>query len=169
MSKGELVAIPKGDDGSGMLSTNFTIVAKTVEKPKTEPTTEDARPNAEKVEAVIARIESGQSERSACMDENISRSTFRTTALRVQAGDQYARALFGLAQDQVESIEVILAKLESTEIDPQTAKVILDNRRWFASKFLPKQYGDKIDHTTNGKDMVIPILGGITTPDELTE
>lgn len=38
----------------------------------------------------------------------------------------------------------------------------VDTRKWLMSKMKPKKYGDKIDHTTNGKDLPTPILGGLT-------
>src|SRR5688500_1955145 len=82
----------------------------------------------EKVDAVIKRIEEGESERSACRSENVSRSSFRSMALRQQAGDQYARALYGLAHDQVDRMEEILQKLEDGQVDPQTARVLVDTR-----------------------------------------
>lgn len=39
----------------------------------------------------------------------------------------------------------------------------IDTRKWLMAKMKPKKYGDKIDHTTNGKDLPTPILG-ITNP-----
>jgi len=102
--------------------------------------------NAEKVAAVIARIEAGESENSACKAEDISRSTFRTTALRHQAGDSYARALHGLALDQVEKLEQTIQDMRDGSLDPAIGRIEVDARKWFASKFLPKQFGDKIAH-----------------------
>lgn len=89
------------------------------------------------------------SERSACAEVGISRSTFRTTALRVNSGDHYARALEALAQDQVEKAEQVIEDMRSGVIDAQQARVELDARKWFASKFLPKRYGDKVHLEAN--------------------
>lgn len=100
---------------------------------------------AEQVDKVIELIESGMSENAACKEVGINRATFRNAALRNEADSKYARALFGLAQDQVEKIEVTIDELRSKKIDPQTARVILDNRRWFASKFLPRRYGERLE------------------------
>lgn len=102
--------------------------------------------NPAKVAAVIERIESGESERSACEAVGISRSTFRTTALRQGAGDQYARALHGLALDQVEKLEQTIQDMRDGSLDPAIGRIEVDARKWFASKFLPKQFGDKIAH-----------------------
>jgi hypothetical protein len=129
------------------------------DKPKTS-TLDKVTP--EKVTAVINRIENGQSERSACKDENVSRASFRTTALRQGAGDHYARALEALAQDQVEALEKTIEDMRSGEIDAQMARVEIDARKWFASKFLPKRYGDKMDITSDGKPLPTPIFSGLS-------
>jgi hypothetical protein len=106
---------------------------------------------AEQVKRVIELIEEGMSERSACAEVGISRSTFRTTALKVNSGDHYARALEALAADQVEKAEQVIEDMRNGVIDAQQARVELDARKWFASKFLPKRYGDKaeVEHSGN--------------------
>lgn len=110
------------------------------------------RTNAEKVSAVLARMEAGESERSACVAEDISRATFRTTALRHASGDQYAKALYGLAHEQAEKLEQTIDDMRSGVIDAQMARVEIDARKWFASKFLPKQFGDKIQQEVTGAE-----------------
>lgn len=110
-----------------------------------------AEDRAAQVKRVIELIESGVSERSACAEVGISRSTFRTTALKVNSGDHYARALEALAADQVEKAEQVIEDMRSGVIDAQQARVELDARKWFASKFLPKRYGDKLDLEHKGE------------------
>ena len=41
-------------------------------------------------------------------------------------------------------------------IDVNRARLIIDTRKWIASKLKPKKYGDKVDHTSGGKP--IPIV-----------
>lgn len=108
--------------------------------------------NEEKVAKVIELIESGESERAACEQAGIARSTFRTTALRVGSGDQYARGLTALAHSQAEALEKTIDDMRAGTIDAQMARVEIDARKWFASKFLPKQYGDKITQEHTGAD-----------------
>lgn len=45
----------------------------------------------------------------------------------------------------------------------QRSKLRVDTRKWLMSKMIPKKYGDKIDMTTNGKDLPTPIYGGDST------
>lgn len=106
----------------------------------------------EKVLAIIARIETGESERSACNAEGMNRATFRAHALKFQAGDHYVRALAALAEQQIEQVEQAIQDMREGVIDPQMAKVEIDARKWFASKFLPKRYGDKVAHELTGEN-----------------
>jgi hypothetical protein len=110
-----------------------------------------AQDRAEQVRKVLELIEDGMSERSACAEVGINRATFRSAALKVTIGDQYARALEALAQDQVEKAEQVIEDMRGGVIDAQQARVELDARKWFASKFLPKRYGDKaeVEHSGN--------------------
>jgi hypothetical protein len=105
---------------------------------------------AEQVRAVLALIEDGMSENAACLQVGINRATFRAAALKVTAGDSYARALEALAQDQVEKAEQVIEDMRNGVIDAQQARVELDARKWFASKFLPKRYGDKAEVEHSG-------------------
>ncbi len=106
---------------------------------------------AEQVRKVLELVEGGMSENAACKEVGINRATFRAAALRVSAGDNYARALEALAADQVEKAEQVIEDMRSGLIDAQQARVELDVRKWFASKFLPKRYGDKaeVEHSGN--------------------
>lgn len=122
---------------------------------------------SELVEQVIELMGEGWSERKACEKVGIARSTFRTTALRHQSGVQYAHALENLAHHQIELVEQTIEDMRKGKVDAMMAKVEIDARKWFASKFLPKQYGDKIDHTTNGRDLPSPILGLLTPSDDV--
>lgn len=122
----------------------------------------------EKIEAVLKRIEEGESERSACRNENVSRSSFRIKALREGLDTQYAHALEMLAQDQAEALERAIEDMRSGTIDAQMARVEIDARKWFASKFLPKRYGDKLDVTSDGKQLPQPIIS-LAQPDKTDE
>lgn len=105
---------------------------------------------AEQVRKVIELVESGKSERAACDQVGINRATFRAAAMRVTSGDQYARALAALAHDQAEKVEQAIQDMRDGAIDAQMARVEIDARKWFASKFLPKQYGDKVTQEISG-------------------
>ena len=101
-------------------------------------------PEADKVVAILKLIEAGESERGACEQIGMNRMTFRSRALKLGAANQYAEATAALARFQVEKFERTIEKLEGGEIDPQTARVVMDGRKWIASKLFPRQWGDKV-------------------------
>ncbi len=107
---------------------------------------------AQQISQVLALMEGGASERSACETVGINRATFRAAALRHNAADQYARALEGLALDQVEKLEATIQDMRDGTLDPAIGRIEVDARKWFASKFLPKRFGDKIEQTVQGAD-----------------
>ena len=45
------------------------------------------------------------------------------------------------------------------------SRLRIETRKWLMAKMKPKKYGDKIDMTTNGKDLPTPILGGLSVTD----
>ncbi len=98
---------------------------------------------AEQVQEVIALIEQGTSENSACKKVGINRNTFRSAVLKTEVVDKYARALELLAHDQAEKLEIAISDMRSGKIDHNMARVEIDARKWFASKFLPKRFGDR--------------------------
>lgn len=101
-------------------------------------------PEADKILAILALIESGESERGACEQIGMNRMTFRSRALKMGAANQYAESLSALAHAQAEQLEVAIEDMRSGKIDAAMARVEIDARKWFASKFLPKRYGDKV-------------------------
>lgn len=107
-------------------------------------------PGMETVSRIISRIENGESERAACDAEGMNRGTFRSRALKYEAADQYARATIALAHAQIEKLEQTIEDMRAGTIDATVAKVEIDARKWFASKFLPKQFGDRT--TLTGPD-----------------
>lgn len=106
----------------------------------------------DQVRRVVELVESGKSENAACKEVGINRSTFRCAALRYESGANYARALAALAQDQAEKLEQCVDDMRNGVIDAQMARVEIDARKWFASKFLPKRYGEKSAVELTGQD-----------------
>lgn len=81
---------------------------------------------------------------------------------------QYAQAKQESAHADDEMLQEIgdEAIKESKEVGDKRANAVVsayklkaDNLKWAMSKKMPKKYGDKIDMTTNGKDLPAPILG----------
>jgi hypothetical protein len=101
------------------------------------------------VKRVLKLIEGGMSKRQACATVGVNRSTFDSAVTRLNAADQYARATSTLAEEQINLMENTIEDLRSGRITSDMARVELDARKWFASKLLPKKYGDKVEHEQN--------------------
>lgn len=133
--------------------------------------TEEAKPDpqdvpeADKVREILSKIEAGESERGACEAVGMNRMTFRSRALKMGAASQYAEATSALARFQVEQLEAVIEKAEAGEIDHQTARLVMDARKWMASKLFPKQWGDKIAHVGGDPETDNPIQSKISVTD----
>jgi hypothetical protein len=109
-------------------------------------------PEADKVMEILAKIEAGESENAACQAVGMNRMTFRSRALKLGAANKYAESLGALAHAQAEKLEQAIEDMRAGVIDAQMARVEIDARKWFASKFLPKRYGDKQTTELTGAD-----------------
>ncbi len=106
----------------------------------------------QQVIAIIKMMDEGASERSACEKIGISRNTFRSAALKMNASDQYAKACVAIAQDQVNKIEEAIQDMREGRIDAAMARVEIDARKWTASKLFGRQYGEKVTNEHTGAD-----------------
>lgn len=79
---------------------------------------------------------------------------------------QIARAREEQADHFFEQIIEISQGTLHGKYDAYAARAAADQLKWVAGKLRPKVYGDKIDHTTNGKDLPTPILGVVAVQNE---
>jgi hypothetical protein len=68
--------------------------------------------------------------------------------------DNYTRANKIRREERFEK----MGDIADQETDVQRARLKVDVLKWQLSKEEPKKYGDKLDHTTDGKAMPTPIL-----------
>lgn len=79
--------------------------------------------------------------------------------------NQYTRA----RTEQADSLADEITDIADTETDANKARVRIDARKWVASKLKPKVYGDKVDVTTAGKELPMPIIAFPNTTHDVTE
>ena len=139
-----------------------------------------ARPalySKELADKVCSRIAEGLSMRSVCEPDDMPATStlFKWIREIPEFSQQYACATEERTEAMSEDILDIsdkssgdweTRKFGGTEIQVvnneavQRSKLRVDTRKWLMSKMKPKKYGDKIDMTTNGKDIPVPIYGG---------
>lgn len=130
----------------------------------------------ELAERICSQLSEGISLRTVCLAEDMPSKTTVFNWLHVNKDflDQYARAkeesthanqeiLEDLGDQAIELAQSVDPKASGAVV--QAVKLKADNMKWVMSKMKPKKYGDKVDLTTNGKDLPTPIYGSNSTKD----
>ncbi len=123
----------------------------------------------ELADKICAKIAQGKSLRTICLDEYLPgcATIFNWLRTKKEFLEQYERAKEAgseaMAEDILDFSDDALNLAQN--VDPkaagavvQAARLQVDTRKWLMSKMKMKKYGDKLDMTTNGKDLPIPIL-----------
>ena len=114
---------------------------------------------------ICERLAAGETLRAICKDEGMP--TVGTVISWVAHADkanfskQYARARMAQAQHYFDDLLAIAdddSKDATSTVSVARSRLMVDTRKWYLSKVLPKIYGDKLDLTSNGKDLPTPIL-----------
>jgi len=140
----------------------------------------------ELADAICERLAMGESMRTVSKDETMPAMSTMFKWLRENDNfsEQYARAKQESADAMAEEILDIADDgtndWETIEFENGYKKEVInhevlarsrlrvDTRKWLMSKMKPKKYGDKIDMTTNGKELPTPIVN-VFRNDSLTE
>lgn len=132
----------------------------------------------ELADKICAELSEGKSLRTVCAGEGMPdlKTIFSWFRIHKEFLQHYARAKEESAEADEEKLEDIgdTAIEEAKNADPKAASAVVqayklkaDNIKWAMSKKKPKKYGEKLDMTTNGKDLPTPIYGSksVTTTD----
>lgn len=106
---------------------------------------------AKKSPAILAticeRIAQGESLRAISADIGIPASTVCEWLSKDAAfAEQYAHA----REAQADTLADEIIGIADSEGDPQKLRLMVDARKWVASKLKPKRYGDKVDVEHSG-------------------
>ena len=114
----------------------------------------------ELVTRICERLANGESLRKICRDNEMpDRKTVYLWLLDPKKESffhQYTRACDIRADELFDELEEIAYNEDK---DVARAKLIVDTRKWYLSKVMPKKFGDKMDYTSDGKP--IPLLNAI--------
>ena len=111
---------------------------------------------------ILERIAVGEPLRSICRDESMPA---RQTIYRLLGSDEEFRTAFEASRKiGLEALaDDLLDLADDGREDPQRSKLQIDTRKWLLSKFLPKQYGERVATELSGPD------GGAIQVDSLSE
>jgi hypothetical protein len=104
----------------------------------------------ELADRICERLASGESLRAICLDDGMPSWPTISKWLneKPEFVTQYARA----REDQAEAhADRIIEIADDADIDPHHKRIMVDARKWVASKLKPKRYGDKLDLEHKGE------------------
>lgn len=123
---------------------------------------------------ICQRLALGNSLRKVCESDDMPAmsTVFLWLAEHSQFSEQYTHAteeradahneeLLELGDEAISLAQTVSDKASSAVV--QAVKLKADNLKWSMSKMKPKKYGEKLDMTTNGKDLPVPIYNGNAT------
>lgn len=134
----------------------------------------------ELADVICLRLSAGESLRHICLDKDMpAATTVHQWVLDDKEGfsKQYARARDIQAENMFDEILAISDESRTDIVGGddkadgarvQAHRLRVDSRKWYLSKVLPKKFGDKLDMTTNGKDLPVPILNIVKNEDKGT-
>jgi len=123
----------------------------------------------EDFEKVIENVSNGMALRLAC-EGIITRQGFLQGIEKHALVDRYARAMTNRADVIFEEILSISDDGSNDTYEDadgnvtlnydhiQRSRLRVDSRKWMLSKMLPKKYGDKLDLTSDDKQIFAPVL-----------
>lgn len=104
--------------------------------------------NFELCKEICERVSLGEHIK-AVLDSNPLYPTFQTWCNwkreHTELFDLYTRSIQDKADMVTFEITQTMQDLKDGKIDAPAARVIIDTLKWFASKFYPKMYGDKLE------------------------
>jgi len=111
------------------------------------------------VDEICRRIAEGESLRSICRDEHTP--AMSTVTLWIVDGKhpdfsaRYQQAREAAGYSHADQITEVAQKLESEQIKPDVARVILDARKWAAERMAPKSHSPRSiqDHQSSDGSM----------------
>lgn len=125
----------------------------------------------ELADEICERLSEGQSLRTVCSDDKMpSRKTVfswmrkhpdflnQYARAKQEAADALAEEILDISDDAEAAIKGTAEKKSSAMA--QAYRLRVDTRKFIMAKMKPKKYGEKLDLTTNGKDLPTPIMGG---------
>lgn len=104
---------------------------------------------------ICRRIAEDESLRSICLDDHLPDrvTVYRWRRENEEFRDQYTRAREDQGHTAADNIGDVRQMLIDGEIEHQEARVLIDALKWESSRRAPKDFGDRIDHTSSDGSM----------------
>ena|SRR3990167_4947280 len=104
---------------------------------------------------ICSRIALGESVRSIVKDNKMPSSSSVFNWLLDKDKKEFLEQYETARNIQAELMfEELLEIADTEEKDVMRSRLMVDTRKWYLSKVLPKKFGDKMDLTTDGKPII---------------
>ena len=114
---------------------------------------------------ICERVSNGENIKAILDSDKNKYPTFKTFCNwkrdNIELLHLYTRSREDKAEIVDSEIDAVIKKLTNGQLDPASARVIIDAYKWKASKYYPKMYGEKLDVTSMGEkleDKVIEVV-----------
>jgi len=115
------------------------------------------------VDTICEQIAMGRSLVNICAELDLSYSQVMVWLQKYpDFTDKYARAKEAQADWYADEMLSVIDNAKSDRNEIERAKVKIEALKWIASKLKPKKYGDKLDLTSDGERVPVPIYGGLS-------
>lgn len=106
---------------------------------------------------ICKRIEEGENIKQILSSKNKSYPDFTTWCRWKNENDElhnlYTRSIQNKAEMIDAKIDEILDEVRTKKLEVPQARLIIDTLKWKAGKYYPKMFGDKVDLTSDGKEL----------------
>jgi hypothetical protein len=101
----------------------------------------------------FSKIESGETVYSFAVSHGMTDQVLRDRLRRGELHERYIEAHQGRAVYHAHSIEGLVDRLEAGEIESDVARVSIDARKWLATKYFPRMFGERQEVNLKTTDM----------------
>jgi len=101
----------------------------------------------------FSRIESGETLHGFAVDHGMTGQVLRDRLRRGELHERFIEAHQGRAVYHAQSIEGMIDRLEGGEVESDVARVSIDARKWLATKYYPRMFGERQEVNVKTTDM----------------
>lgn len=117
------------------------------------------------IDGIVEMIIDGKTFRQIAKHYGVSLSTFDDYTKKTEHSARVGEALMISAATYADKAEEVLQEItkDSNTIEMARARELAQHYRWKSAKRNPRMFGDKVDVTSNGQTVNIPITAWVDT------
>jgi len=101
----------------------------------------------------FSRIEMGETLQGFAVEHNMTNQSLRRRLRNGELHERFIEAHQGRAVYHAQSIEGMIDRLEAGDVESDVARVSIDARKWLATKYYPRMFGERQEVNLKTTDM----------------